>query len=377
VSEVGINLLWMVPDVAGGSETSTTETLRALARVADPDIRYTVFALAPYTAAHPDLVDAFETITMPLSGRAKGLRVVGESTWLARQVRRRRLELVHHAGGTVPPLRTAPSIVTIHDLQPFDHPEHFHPIKRTYLHIAVPRSARAAALILTPSEFVRRSVIDTLGIAPGRVVAILHGASTPRPGTSVEEVRARYRLPGPWFLYPVITYPHKNHRVLVEAFAAVARAHPDATLVLTGGAAGAEDALSASIERLGLGARVRRPGRIPEADLHGLYDGATGLAFPSTYEGFGLPVLEAMARGCAVLAADATALPEVVGSGGTLLPPDDVPAWSKAMIELIDRPEERQRLAAAGLARAAELTWDRTGRAVGAAHHRVLAELAP
>jgi alpha-1,3-rhamnosyl/mannosyltransferase len=369
---VGINLLWLVPEVAGGSEGSTTETLRAIAKRGDADIRHTLFVLEPFLDAHPDLAATFETVAMPLSGRAKALRVVGESTWLARATRRHGIDLVHHAGGTVPPVRTAPSVLTIHDLQPFDLPENFSPIKRRYLHVAVGRSARAARLVLTPSEFVRRSVIDRFGLAADRVLAIPHGVERLTRGTPVDVLRERYDLPGPWFLHPAITYPHKNHEVLVRAFPEVLAAHPDATLVLTGAAGSHEAKVMAAVDRLGLPTRVRRTGRISGADVAGLYDGATGLTFPSVYEGFGLPVLEAMARGCAVVAADATALPEVVGTAGRLLAADDVHAWSQAMIELIEDDAERERLRAAGLARAAELTWDHTAAAVVAAHRRAL-----
>ena len=146
--------------------------------------------------------------------------------------------------------------------------------------------------------------------------------------------------------------------------------------MLTGGAAQCEGTVGTEIDRLALAGRIRRPGRVPRADLDGLVDGAVALTFPSRFEGFGAPVLEAMARGCPVLAADATALPEVVGHAGVLLPSDAPEAWADAMADLLDRPERRARLRAAGLARAAGFGWDRAAGALEDAYRRSLA-LAP
>jgi glycosyltransferase involved in cell wall biosynthesis len=372
VKQVGINVLWLVPGMVGGSEESTTETLRALVGEAPEDIRYTLFALAPFATAHPDLAEAVETVTLSLPGRLKALRVAGESTWLANEVRRRRLDLMHHAGGTMPVLRGAPGVLTLHDLQPFDFPAHFNATKRRYLGVAVPRSIAAARLVLTPSEFVRRSVISRFGTDPGKVLTVRHGVAPPLPGTPGREVRERYDLHGPLFLYPAISYPHKNHRIVVEAMASVVAEEPTAMLVLTNRPAESEPDIVSLARRLGIDARVRRLGRIPAADLLGLYDEATAVTFPSVYEGFGLPVLEAMARGCPVVAADATALPEVIAGAGILVPPDDSERWSQTMIQLMHDSGERERLIVAGRARAAELTWAATARGVIAAHRRAL-----
>ncbi len=364
---IGVNLLWLVPGVVGGSEESTTSTLLALAERGDADLHYTVFAHPELARAHPEIAARFDIVTMPLPRAARGLRVVGESTWLAWATRRRRIDLVHHAGGTMPPLRTAPGALTVHDLQPFDLPGNFGPAKRAYLAALVPRSVRSARVVITPSEFVRRSVIERFSVDPNRVRTVHHGVAAPSAGTPVPELRDRFGLPGPFVLFPAITYPHKNHRFLVEAFAAVAAAHPDARLVLAGRAAQCEGEVMDAVRRLGLSDQVRRTGRVAAADLAGLYDGATALTFPSTYEGFGLPVLEAMARGCAVIASDAAALPEVVGQAGLLLAPDDRDGWSDAMIQLIEDGAERDRLVVRGRARAAELTWDRNAEGVVAA----------
>jgi alpha-1,3-rhamnosyl/mannosyltransferase len=169
-----------------------------------------------------------------------------------------------------------------------------------------------------------------------------------------------------------ITWPHKNHPLLVEAFAAVAYADTDVDLVLTGGEASGEGRLRDEIARHRLEGRVRRTGRIPQADLDGLLTGATALTFPSRFEGFGAPVLEAMSRGCPVIAADATALPEVVGDAGILVPADDAAAWSGAMTALLHDDARRSSLAAAGRARVAGFGWDASAAALEAAYRDAL-----
>jgi len=364
-----VNLLWLVPGVVGGSEEYTIRTLMGLAEQGGNDLEVTVFCLRSFVDAHPEVADAFPMVTLPLTGREKSMRLAAESSWLGYQSRHHDLDLMHHAGGIMPPLRGAPGVLTIHDLQPFVMPEHFSPVKRNFSRIAVPRSARAARLVLTPSEFTRQSVIDVLETAPEDVVVVPHGvAPTPDGSTPADELAARYDLDRPYFVFPAITYPHKNHLLLVRALASV----PDALLVLTGGAAQLEDEIMAEAQRLEVAGRVRRPGRVPRVDLDGLLDGATALLFPSLFEGFGAPVLEAMSRGCPVVAADTTALPEVVGDAGILLPPDEPEEWSRVMADLLENPDRRRELAAAGRRRAATFTWGRSADALRAAYQRAL-----
>jgi alpha-1,3-rhamnosyl/mannosyltransferase len=160
---------------------------------------------------------------------------------------------------------------------------------------------------------------------------------------------------------------------LLRAFARVTAQRPDVLLVLTGGEAGAEHDVRAEIDRLGIGARVRRLGRIPEPDVAWLLHNAVALTCPSLYEGFGLPVLEAMAAGCPVLAADRTALPEVVAHAGVLLPAEDPAAWAAAMVRLLDDAGERDALKRAGFARAAQFSWSAAAERLAGAYRRGLA----
>jgi alpha-1,3-rhamnosyl/mannosyltransferase len=377
-----VNLLWLVPGVVGGSEEYTVRLLRAVAALAPADLHLTLFALRPFVDAHPDLAARLSVVTVDLDGRHKPRRVATEVTWLATQARRRSIDLLHHAGGVIPPgpaVGRFPSLLTIHDLQPLVMPEHFSTVKRRWLGTMLPRSARRARLVATPSEPASASVVRLLGVPADRVVTVPHGIEPPEPVDPgrVAEVRARYRLGEQVVVYPAITYPHKDHRTLVEAFARVVRRpgpdrsdRRDLTLLLTGGAGPREAAVAAAIRESGVGEQVRRTGRVSGADLDALYAAATVAAVPSRFEGFGALALEAMARGLPLVAADATALPWVVGTGGLLVPPGDVDAWAVALARLLDDPAERARWATAGRRRAAHFTWERAGRALIAAYRR-------
>ncbi|CAN5687865.1 glycosyltransferase family 1 protein [soil metagenome] len=373
---IGVNLLWLVPGVVGGSEEYTTRLLRAFAERAPSDLHLTLFALAPFAEAHPDLVAAFPTVTSRLDGRHKPERVAAEATWLAREAGRRNLDLLHHAGGVIPPgpgIGRLPAVLTIHDLQPLLMPENFSAVKRRWLTTMLPRSARRARLVITPSEPASRSVVEHLGVPAELVATVPHGVeAAPTVDEAVlAEVRARYRLGERVVLYPAIPYPHKDHLTLVRAFARLAVDRPDLTLVLTGGAGPSEVELVAAIRATGVGHQVRRTGRVPWTDLDALYALATAVAVPSRFEGFGAPALEAMAAGAPLVAADATALPWVVGDGGLLVPPGDIDAWTAALARVVDDPAEGRRLAAVGRARAATFTWERAGRALEAGYRRV------
>ncbi|MDQ5816143.1 MAG: glycosyltransferase family 4 protein [Actinomycetota bacterium] len=359
MKKVGINLLWMVPGVVGGSETYLARLLYGLAERSS-ELDYTIFALPQFKDAHPDLAKTFKIAYAPVSGSWKSFRVAGENSWLARECRRRHIDLVHHAGGIVPMVRAARPILTIHDLQYLYYPEYFTRAKLSYLKRMVPRSCEAARLVLTPSEFTRRTVIERMNIDPEVVVVVPHGISPRESAVGEGNIRKRYGIEGRFFLYPAITYPHKNHLVLIEAFARMLKIHSDVTLVLTGAKGSMEVKVAKAVRELGIDSNVRRLGYIPSHDLDALYDEAVALTFPSRFEGFGAPVLEAMARGCPVIAADATALPEVVGDSGCLVSPDNAEQWHQAMLELVENPEDRERYAKAGLARAGDFTWRRS-----------------
>lgn len=352
---LGVNLLWMVHGVVGGSETYTVSQLDALASEAADEVELVLFALPELLTAHPDLARRWPTVLAPISGRRKPLRVAAETTWLAAQARRHGIGLMAHPGGTIPRRPGTRTALTIHDLQWVTYPEYFSRAKLAYVRLAVPSSIRRADVVIANSRFVAGTIADHTGVA-------LEGIHVVPPAVgqaAVPQAPGAPLPPGigdrPFFLYPAITYPHKNHAVLLEALATIPAAEqPD--LVFTGGVAQAEDAVASAARRLGVAARVHRLGRVPAAELDALYRAAVGLVFPSRYEGFGMGVAEAMARDCPVIAAAATALPEVVADAGLLVEPVDPAGWAAAMRQLLDDGTLRDRLIDAGRARLASFS---------------------
>jgi alpha-1,3-rhamnosyl/mannosyltransferase len=372
--KVGCNLLWLVPGSVGGTETATVSLLREIAADPPDDIELTLYALDAFGQTYPDVVAAFPTRLARLTGRLRGVRVAAENSWLARQVKDA-VDLVHHMGGVLPSVQGAPGIVTIHDLQPFDMPENFTSTKRTYLHRSIPRSVRRASGIIAPTEFVRSGLVDRFGIARDRVSLAPWGVEPPSSEVSVAQVQARYGLPRRWFVFPSFTWNHKNHALLLRSFAAVAAREHDVMLVLTGGEGPAEQHVRDQIAGMGLSGRVRRTGLIPRRDVLAIVRGAVAMTFPSRYEGFGLPVLEAMSLGTPVLSSDAGALPEVTGGAAQLLPVDDPDAWVDAMTRMLEDGDERQRLVDAGHARVTGFSWRHTADCILDAYRSVATTL--
>lgn len=376
-ARVGVNLLWLVPGVVGGSEEYTTRLLAGLAEDPPDDLHLTLFVLAPFAAAHPELVATYPTVTLSLDGRRKSHRVLAEASWLARAAAHRNIDLLHHAGGVIPPgpaIGRFPSVLTIHDLQPLVMPENFSAAKRRWLSAMLPRSAQRASLIVTPSDPAGDDVVRRLGVARDRVRTVPHGISPPSPPPPdlVALVRRRYRLGRQAILYPAITYPHKDHVTLVRAFARLAPSRPDLTLVLAGGSGPAEADVAAAVRASGVGDQVRRTGRIPWDDLAALYAAATVVAVPSRFEGFGAPALEAMAAGVPVVVSDATALPWVVGDAGTKVAPGDVGRWAAELARVLDEPAVHDTLAEAGRVRAEQFGWDRAASALAESYRAAL-----
>jgi glycosyltransferase involved in cell wall biosynthesis len=367
VPRVGVNLLWLVPGAAGGAEEYALRLLRALADVPRDEVDLTLLCNRRFPGAHPDLVDWFPTLVAPIDGASRLVRIAAESTWLPAVASRAGVRLVHHLNTVVPWVRNRPSVLTIHDLRPIELPNTIGRVQGSYLRMRLPPAARSTSVITTPSWFVRETVIRRLGADPERVVVV----SAPLPAT--KEGQAPAGPPGrPTFLYPAITNPHKNHRTLLDAFARVIAARDDAVLVFTGSRGAAEGSVRRAIGELGLSRSVRRAGRVSAEELNGLFRRSVALVYPSTYEGFGLPLAEAMAVGCPVIASDRTALPEVVDGAGVLLDPYDTRAWAEAMLRLLDDDQERAALIAAGRERARSFTPEEAVRQQMAAYRLAL-----
>jgi glycosyltransferase involved in cell wall biosynthesis len=355
---VGLSLLTLSPGESGGSETYARQLLRALGRVGTNEYMVLVPARAK------DAAEGLPTVEVkdPPVGRRGPLRIAT----MALAARRTRAVTTHvaefdvlHYPLTVPsPGTQAPTVVTLHDTQHRDLPEFFGPARKSFRRIAYDRAARGAAAVIVTSEFVRDRAVELLDLAPSRVHVVPHAIdhSVFRIGDEERE---------PIVLYPARPWPHKNHTRLFEAFASLRETRPQLRLVLTGGGLDRLEPLPEGVENLG---------SVPAEHLASLYRRAACLVYPSLYEGFGLPVLEAMACGCPVAASTAGAIPEIAGDAAVLFDPTDVEAMAAAMLEADSRREELREL---GLARATGYTWDESARRHDDVYRAALDSTAP
>ena len=377
MTRVGVNLMWLVPGVVGGSEEATTAALHAVADLADdqkPEV--VLFTSREFAGAHGDLVDRFETVASPHDGIDKVRRVWSENSWLIRQRDRRSIDLLHHGGGVVPPLDRRATSVTIHDLQPLDLPANFSLAKRTYMRAVLGRSARSANVVVAPSEFTAGRITERLGVDRHDIMVVPWSvgpvASVPTDAEAAAESVGALGISERFILLPAITYAHKNHATVLDAFDVVAADDPSVELVLTGRVGPTEDALRARMARSHARDRIKRLGRVPRPTLQSLYLSASAVVFPSRYEGFGLPVLEAMVYGCPVIVSTAPALDEVAPAAAPRVPPDDIAGWATAISAVLSDPDARAVLSASGRAEAQRYDPGRTARGLVDAWARAL-----
>jgi glycosyltransferase involved in cell wall biosynthesis len=284
-------------------------------------------------------------------------------------LRRDRIDLYHSLGFFLPWLWRGKAIVTIHDIHPVLFPQHWKwpGTRRSYfaLRAHIPLSLRRARVVLAQSAYTKETICRIFGVPAAKIVVTPLGVDPFffAPPTGAELDAAAQRVgPGAFFLYVGALSPMKNLTGLVDAFARVRRQRADLRLLIVGRPAGAywERSVAPLIGRLGLEGSVVLATDVDDSMLRALYRRATALVLPSFAEGFGLPILEAMACGTAVVASATSALPEVAGEGALFVDPHDPETLADALERLLAEPDLREALAAKGPARASSFTWDRT-----------------
>jgi glycosyltransferase involved in cell wall biosynthesis len=289
---------------------------------------------------------------------------------------RARVDLIHAQAYTAPFWPGRPLVLTIHDVSYELHPE-WYPYKRDWLRRAFYRgSAHAATHILTVSRFSASEIHRAYGIPPERItVAPLAADRTfaPRDPAVPEQLPAGVRAP--YVLTVGDLHDRRNLAMLVEAVITARRhsgAVPALSLVMVGKDLGVADGLCAMASNAGARDAIVHLTAVSGKQLRALYRGAVALVYPSLYEGFGLPVVEAMASGTPVITSNTTALPELVDGAGVTLAPGDIDAWTRAVIDVANSDERRARMRTDGIRRASEFTWDRTARLTLETYRRVL-----
>jgi glycosyltransferase involved in cell wall biosynthesis len=373
-AHIGLNLVYLVPGETGGMETYARELITAL-REERPDLRLTAFVNRETAESEGDLwLGALPAVTVPVRARRRSEWVRGEQQLLPRLAARAGVTLLHSLGNTAPAWGRFRRIVTVHDLIHRVHPEaHFGRVSlamKWLVLLAVRRSDR----LIVPSLSTRSDVIRLTG-APAEAIDVVPNGVTvpPRASTGATiDVRSRFYLGDrPIVLSLSAMRPHKNLSRLLDALALIPHERRP-VLVLPGYATPHEAELRHHAEELGLGEHTRFPGWISSDELEGLFAAASAFVFPSLYEGFGLPVLEAMARGVPVACSDRGSLGEVAGDAALLFDPERPEDIAATITALLSNSAEAERLREAGRARARAFTWSAAAKGTLASYDRAL-----
>lgn len=356
---------------------SYAENLLAQFQTVAPEIRFTAVLQSDDAPLRDAIPSRFRILQVPARlCRLLPFRLAAEQVLLPLLARRCRADVIHSLHYSLPQFSAgAKRVVTMHDMTAYVLP-HMHPqIKGTYMRLFIRQAIRHADHLI----FVSQSALDEcrrwFGLPLPNATVIHHGKSDVfRPDGSAQElaaVRARYQLPEQYLLYLGTLEPRKNVPLLLRAFAELSRRHPEVRLVIAGKKGWYFDEIFHTAEALHLQDRVLFTGYVDEPDKAALIRGALLFIYPSLHEGFGIPVLEAMASGVATIAGDRTSIPEIAGDGALLINPESLPELIDALELLYSNPDARTRLAARGLEQAAKFSWQKTAEETAAVYRMV------
>lgn len=352
---IGIDASRTVVARPTGTEHYSVQVIRGLVE-AGPEHHFRLYLREP---APPGLLPVAPYVEHVVIGPRRLWTHVG----LSREMWRRPPDVLFVPAHVVPLWHPPATVVTVHDLGyrffPRQHPR----LARLYLDASTRFSSRAARRIVADSQATARDLEHEYGVPAGRIRVVYPGldpAMARVGGSAQQAARERYGLPRPFVLYVGTIQPRKNLARLVEAFARLPREFSGVDLVLAGRIGWLADGILGAVHRLGLEERVRFPGYVAQPDLPALLSAAECFVMPSLYEGFGLPVLEAMACGTPVICSDAGSLPEVAGDAALQFPAANVEALAGALTRLLGDPALRRTLVARGLAWCRRFSWQRT-----------------
>ena len=361
----------------GGNETYAINLIEALAEI-DRSNQYTLYV------TKPQAIDRFANrwANFQVRQTLPHTPLVRIPLVLSRELRRHPVDVLH-VQYTAPPFAPCPIVTTIHDLA-FEHlPETFNRRSWMQLRLTVRRTARRAQEIITVSEYSRQDIIKTYGIPADRITVTPEAAAETfartTDETNLQTVRKRYGIEGDYILSLCSIQPRKNLVRLIEAYSLLRRLHPEVKLpqlVLAGKRGWLDKETWRAAEADNTTPGICFTGYVADEHLSALYSGATCFVYPSYFEGFGLPILEAMKCGAPVIAGDRTSIPEVAGEAALLFDPFDTSSLVEALKRVLSDSEFRQSLSAKGLQRANEFHWQTTARLTLTAYEKAAARVA-
>ena len=356
---IALNILYLIPGEVGGTETYARELISHLPKKKGDT--YYIYCSRESANLFTES-DNFRVIVLPFSAHSRPLRMLFEQLILPFYLLAHSIDVVFSLGYSSPWLSPARSVVTIHDLNWHYHPEDFTPFSRLIWELTTRLSARSSTHIITDSEASADSITKVLRIKLDKVTPILHAAPK-KVLLSPAEVRNRLKrlgINGKYISTVVAGYPHKNLITLLRAFRKVSHKSPDLSLIVCGLGGKADHMAKNYIQKNKLGKKISILGYVTREDLVAVYMGSSLFVFPSAYEGFGYPPIEAMQYGVPVISSDAHSLSEVVGDGGALVEPYDVAGMASSIAEILNSPHKQSELRKSGKNRLAKLSWEKT-----------------
>lgn len=351
MARIGINALYLIPGGVGGTEIYLCELLEALARI-DANNLYFVFTNRDTGAGLVPRQANFHRKAQAVRAKFRPARILWEQTVLPLEAARYRLDVLFNPGFTSPLLAPCPSVTVFHDLQHKRHPEYFQRLDLPFWRLFLWMAARRSRHLIATSQATRADLQHFYRIAGKTITVIPHGVGQPFFALDRSSVE-------PYLLYVATLHPHKNHERLLRAYARRPRRE---RLVLAGMAGFHADSVKVLIAELRLDDTVHVTGWIPREELYELYKHAYACVIPSTFEGFGMPVLEALAAGIPTACSDIPPLRESAGDAALFFDPFDEDAIAAALDRITEDERLRQTLAESGPRQARSFTWERTAR---------------
>jgi glycosyltransferase involved in cell wall biosynthesis len=373
IKRIGIDATALPPQPAGAG-IYTINLIHSLAAL-DTDFEFYIIAQqSGRKLIESDKTRALNWVVLP--DKSPPRRLIWEQTRLPGLVRKMELDLLHSLHYSRPLSLECSSVVTFHDMTFFLYPQYHTFFKRLYFPAAMRKSARSADALISVSENTKKDLVERLGVPDSKIHVVYHGVADRFKPISdwnqLENISQKYNLPAEFILYVGVVEPRKNLISLLNVFQNLQKSNKNLGLVIAGQTGWGYHAVQEMVAKLELRDTVLFTGYIPPEDLPAIYNLARLFVYPSIYEGFGLPVLEAMACGTPTITTSISSLPEIVGDAGILVPPNDDRALLEAIKSLLEDEKDQNRLSTRGLQHAAEFTWTRTAQETCEIYSQVL-----